>query len=61
MLQMKPFLYEFYVLLLMLIKAAITETPFFGNGNLSVYDKYVKAVSTPRFSGYALQMRPFPK
>ena len=35
----------------MQIKAAINEIPFFGHSSLQAWDKRMKLVSTPRFSG----------
>ena len=61
MLQMKPFLHKFCVLLHMQIRAAITEISFFGEGSLNISDKSLKKVSIPRFSGSAVHISPFPK
>ena len=45
----------------MQIRAAITEIPFFGPSSLKIRDKRMKMVSTPRFSGLLVLIRPFPK
>jgi len=45
----------------MQIKAAITEIPFFVHSSLQTWDKMMKMVSTPRFSGSIILIRPLPK
>ena len=45
----------------MQIKVAITEISFFGNSSLNIQDKRMKIVSSPRFSGSVVKIRPLPK